>query len=149
MAGIDGIDDVVLDFYGQLRLRRFCRFAEHLDALRLDEFEFIIEGGLPFVDHFLECIDILLGQGDDGLGLEGNGVAHVAAMPAGQPGVKLLDSLAYNLNHHLVGIAATFVDLQTAVSATQALDHNAHGYVLGIGIHLLVFQCGGDVDTAS
>ena len=68
-------------------------------------------------------------------------------MPAGQTGIELLDGIAYNLHQQLVGIAAALVDLQSAMSATQALHGQSHGGIAVVGFHLLIFEGSGDVDA--
>ena len=70
-------------------------------------------------------------------------------MPDGQTRLTFLDGLAHEANHQLVGIAATLVDFQTRVAAFQALQRDAHGSVVGVGLHLFIIESGGDVDAAS
>ena len=55
----------------------------------------------------------------------------------------------HEASHELVGVAAALVDLQTRVSALQALQQNLNGSVLLVGLHFLVVECGCDVDAAS
>ena len=149
MAGVDSVDNVVLNLLRQLRLRRLHILYENLNTLRLNEFELVVERSLPVSHHLLEGSDVLLRQGQHGFSLEGDGVTHVAAMPAGQTGLVLADGLAHHLHQQLVGVGATLVDLQSAVATTQVLHRHLHGSIVGVGIHLLVFQGSGDVDATS
>ena len=81
VAGEDGIYEIVLNLGGHLFLRSVHILDDDLDALWLDKFELVVERILPVGSHLFQCSDVLFGQGQHGLGLEGDGVAHVAAIP--------------------------------------------------------------------
>ena len=68
-------------------------------------------------------------------------------MPASQTGLALLDGLAHDLHHHLIGIATALVNLQTAMATAQTLQRDAHGCILRVSFHFLVVECTGNVDA--
>ena len=80
MTAIDGIDKVVLNLNGYLHLWCFHILADYLDAA-LDTFIFISEVLEPVSSKFLESSYIFLWKGQYSLGLERNGIAHVATLP--------------------------------------------------------------------
>ena len=104
---------------------------------------------LPVGAQLFQGFDVLLRQREHGLGLEGDGVTHVTTLPAGQTCVEFLDSFADDTYHQFVGIGTPFVNLQSRVSAAQALDGDAYCGIVLVGLHLLIVERGGDVDTAS
>ena len=146
MAGVDGIDEVILNLHGHLLLG--CRDVldkELYAALYL--LVLVLEILQPVGYEIAQGLHVLLGQREFGDGLEGDGVAHVAALPAGKTGVELFDGLADKAYHEFVGVAAALVNLQSGVAAAQALQRDAHGSVVGVGVSLLVVEGGGDVDA--
>ena len=80
MAGIDGVNDVVLNFLRQLILWSLHLFGKELYAT-LDGLVFIGEAGLPLFDKFLDSLYVLAWNGYYGLCLEWYGVAHVSSVP--------------------------------------------------------------------
>ena len=147
MTGKDGIHQIVLNLYGHLLLRCLYLLNDNLDTLRLDEFELVIECLLPVGSNLLQGSDIILGQRQYGLSLEGNSVTHVTTVPRSQTSLRLSNGLTYYLYQQLVGITATFVNLQTAMSAAQVLHCYTDSSILGVGVHLLIVQRSGDIDT--
>ena len=81
VAGEDGINQVVLNLYGHFLGGCGYILYENFDPLWLNQFELVVEGLFPVFGHFFQRGNILLGQRQHGLGLEGNGVAHVATVP--------------------------------------------------------------------
>ena len=148
MTGIDGIDEVVLNLHGHLRLRCFHLFCEELNTT-LDVLELIFEVIFPVSHQFLQVIHILLRQCQHHFSLERDGVAHITTMPGSQTGFAFLDGLSNEAYHHLIGIATTFVDLQTRMTATQSFQSYLHGYVIGIRLHLFIFKRCGNINTTS
>ena len=148
MTGEDGIDEVVLNLNRHFFGRRWHLLDDDLDALWLYKLELVIEGFAPISSHLLDCSNILLGQRQHGLSLEGNGVTHIATPPASQSSFCLTDSLTNYLHQQLVGIASSFVNLQSAVSTTQVLHSDTYSSIFRIGVHFLIVQCSGDVDAA-
>ena len=147
MTSIDSVNQVVLNLYRNLCLRCLHLLDNHLDTLGLNELELVVESLFPVLSQFLHGSDVLLGQGEDGLGLEGDSVTHVSTVPYSQTGIQFLDGFAYHLCHQLVGITATLVNLQTRVSAAQVLYCQTYGSILGIRLHLFIIQCSCNVDT--
>ena len=146
MATIDGINEVVLYFNGHFHLRGFHILSNKLYA-SLDMTELIDEVFLPVGHEFLQCLDVLLGECEHGLGLEGDGITHVAALPAGQTGLAFLDGFAHHAHQLFVGIGTSLVNLQSGVTATESFQRDLHGSIFRVGFHFLVIQCGCDVDT--
>ena len=109
--------------------------------------ELVGEVFLPVGHEFLQCLDILLGECEHGLGLEGDGIAHVAALPASQTGLAFLDGFTHHAHQLFVGIGASLVNLQSGVTATESLECDFHSCILRIGLHLFIIQRGSDVDT--
>ena len=70
-------------------------------------------------------------------------------MPCSQACAVLGDSLVHEASHELVGVATTLIDLQARVSALQPLQQNLNGCVFLVGLHLLVGECGCDIDATS
>ena len=147
VAAVDGIHEVVLNLHGHLHLRCLHVFHDHLDAA-FNVLILVGEGLQIVLCQLLQGGHVLLRQRQHHLSLEGDGVPHVAAMPCGQTDVALLDGIAHNLHHHLVGIAATLVNLQTAMTTAQTLQRHAHGSILSVRLHLFIFKRTGHVDTA-
>ena len=146
MTAVDGIDEVVLNLYGHFHLRRRHVFGKEFDAA-FDVLVLIDEVSFPVVHHFLQGSDVLLRQGQHHFGLERDGVAHVATVPAGQASFALFDGLAYETHHHLICVAATFVNLKAGVSTTQTFQRHTDSSVCRVGFHLLIGQGSGHVDT--
>ena len=138
MTGIDGIDKVVLNLHGHLCLRCFHLFCEELNTA-LDVLELIFEVIFPVSHQFLQIIHILLRKCQHNFSLERDCIAHVSTVPSSQTSFALLDGLTDEAYHHLIGIATTFVDLQTGMTATQSFQCYLHGYILGIRLHLFIF----------
>ena len=147
MTAVDGIHQIVLNLYGNLFGRSSHLLDNHLDALWFDEFELVVECLLPVVGNLLQDSDILLGQCQHDLSLEGNSITHVTTIPRSQTRLRLFDGLTHQLHHQFVSVGAPFVNLQTAVSASQVLDGHLHGSILGVSVSLLVVHCCGDVNT--
>ena len=147
MAAVDGTDEIVLNLDGYLCRRRSHILDDDLDALWLYNLILVVEGLLPVLSHFLEGIDILFRQRQHRLGLEGDCVAHVAAVPGAETSVQLVDGVEHDASHQFVGVAATFVNLQSGVTAAQSFHRDADGDVILVGLHLLIVQRGGDVDA--
>ena len=82
MTTIDGVDEVVLNLYGHFHLRGLHILADYLDAT-LDTLIFVGEVLKPVCSEFLQHIYVLLRQCQYCLGLEGDSVTHVTALPTG------------------------------------------------------------------
>ena len=80
MNGIDGIHEVVLNLYRHLHLRGLDVFGKELDTV-LNALVFVDECVAPVIHHLLESLHIFFWQCEHHLCLEGNGIAHIAAMP--------------------------------------------------------------------
>ena len=147
MTAVDGIHQVVLNLYGYLFGRSIHLLNNHLDALRFDELELVVKRLFPVVGNLLQGSDILLGQCQHHLSLEGNSITHITTIPRSQTRLRLFDGLTHQLYHQFVGVGAPFVNLQTAVSASQVLDGHLHSSILGVGVSLLIVHRCGDVNT--
>ena len=80
MAGIDGVHEVVL----YLLRNQFGGVLHLLDKelyVLLDAAILILDDGALLVHESFQGFHLVGGQGHDHFGLEGDGVAHVAAVP--------------------------------------------------------------------
>ena len=148
VAAVDSVEQVVLNLLGSLESRSLHVLGEELNVL-LDSAELVVEQLAPFLYVLLQRLYVLLRQCEHHLALERDSIAHCAAVPCSQARAELGDCLMHEASHELVGVAAALVDLQTRVSALQALQQNLNGSVLLVGLHFLVVECGCDVDAAS
>ena len=146
VTGIDGIDEVVLDFHWKKASGLFSLLDKKIHV-RLDTLELVLDECLLAGDHLFQSRDIGLRQGKNDLCLERNGIAHIASFPACQPGIQFGDSLAYQAYHLLVGIGTSLVDFKARVSSTQPFQGNPDSCLLVVD-NLLVLQGRCDVDTA-
>ena len=147
VASIQGAQDRRLVVEGHLHLGTVDRLDGQVHIV-LDELELALELGLHRLDELLDTLEVILGEHHDGLGLEGDGIAHVAAMPAHQASLVIDDSELHEACHQLVGVGASLVDLEAAVTALEALEGDAHGGVAGSGLDLVILAGAGNVDTA-
>ena len=146
VAGIEGAQDGGLVVERHLHLGAVHLLEGEVNVV-LNETELALKVGLHGLDELLHALEVGLGQGHHCLGLEGDGVAHVAAMPAHQASLVVNDSQLHQASHQFVGVSAALVNLEAAVSALEALDGDAHGNLAGGGLHLVVFASGGNVDA--
>ena len=112
MCRIYCVYKVVLDFLRNDVCRQGNILNKHLDAF-LDALVFVVEC-LPVIVYKLDkVILVFLRQGEHGLCLARDGVAHVASVPACQASLVVGDGLAYYAHEHLVSIAASGAYLES------------------------------------
>ena len=148
MTAIDGVNQVILNLNGHLHLRCLHILADHLDAT-LNTLILILEVLQPVGSKLLQGSHVLLWQCEHSLGLEWDGVTHVATLPAGQTSLALLDSLANQTNQKFICISTTLVNLQSRVSTTQALYSYLYCSIVGLGLYLLIVESSSYIDTTS
>ena len=76
-----------------------------------------------------------------------NGVAHVAALEAGELAVELHKQVVDHAGHELVGVGTALVDLQTGMPATKALEGEATGHKTCGRRFFLIRKVCSDVDA--
>ena len=147
MATIDGVHEIVLNLFRHQCSRFVNILAEELHVA-LDGLELILDSQTLLLYHLFQCLYICLWQCEYHFGMRRNGIAHVAAFPADQTGTQLGDGLTHETHHLLIGVGTACVDLQTRVSATQALQRHLDGSLLVV-LYFLILHCSGDVNATS
>ena len=148
MASVESAQDGSLVVEGHLHLGTVY-FLDGKVNVVLDELELALKFSLQGLDEFLHALEVVLRDGHHCFGLEWNGVAHVAAMPAYQTSLVVLDGKLSQANHQLVGVGTTFVNLESAVSSLESLESDAHCDFASRGLYLVVFASAGNVDATS
>lgn len=95
---------------------KLCRLVHLLSEefnVFLNATELILDGDTLLLDETLQRLYLFLRQSQHDLSLEGDSIAHVAAMPGSKACICLCYSLAHETYHLLVGIGAALVDLQS------------------------------------
>ena len=146
VACVEGAQDSGLVVERHLHLRTVHLLDSEVYVV-LDELELALKLGLERLDELLHALEVVLGKSHHCLGLEWDGVAHVATVPAHQASLVVLDGHLCQANHQLVGVGAAFVNLETAVTALESLEGDAHCDFAGSGLHLIIFACSGNVDA--
>ena len=147
VASQDRIDEVILNFLGHERSGH--RFFLDFDLeVGLDHPILVDEVTLPFCFHrFFEGGHVFCREREHGFCFARNGIAHVAAFPLGQTRLKIGNGIGYHTCQILIGVGATFVDLESGVPAAESVEHDAHRFVVGFGSHGLEFEFGREVDA--
>ena len=146
VAGIQCPQDGCLVVKRHLHLGTVDGLEGQIDVV-LDELELALELGLHRLDEFLQPLEVILGHDEHGLGLERDGIAHVAAMPAHQTCLVVDDCKLHEACHQLVGVGTALVDLESTVTALESLEGDSHCGVAAGGLHLVILACAGNVDT--
>ena len=148
MAGVDGIDEVVLNFNGHL-LCRCCYFLGKELNICLNTFVLAVEVFEPLVYKFLQGFDVLFGECQHNLCFIRNDITHLTTMPRGKTCVQLFHCLTDETHHEFVGIGTSLVNLQSAVSAAQSFQCDTDSCIFRVCVYFLIAHGGSDVDTAS
>ena len=144
----DGIDQVVLYLFRNATCWHSGRLHGQRDAF-FHSTELVVEDILTVLSQFAEVIVVLQRYGHHDACCSGNGIAHVATLPRAETCLVVGNGLTHKASHQLVGIAAALVNLQAAMTATQALQRHLHCNVAFLQLHLFVLHRSVDVHTTS
>ena len=98
--------------YFDILKAQFYKIIEEFYLLDvLDALEFILELFLPVCYQVLECLYVLLWQGEYNLCLEWDGIAHITSVPGSKTSVEFGNGFTYETNHAFVGVGTTQVDV--------------------------------------
>ena len=139
-AALDGVDQVV---GRHLVDDRGGRVDLHgLEAqVGFDARIFGPEHVFKLVDGLEEIFAVFAVDGDDGVTLARNGVAHVAAVDVGEHGLVVGRGIFQESEQQLVGIGALQGYVAARVPAAEPADADAEGYVVGGRLDRRAVEC--------
>ena len=144
----DGIHEVVLNLFWNTTRRHCSRLNRQRDAL-FHTSELVVEDLLTIRCQLAEVVVVLHRNGQHDGSRARNGVAHVAALPRAEANLIIDNGLTDKASHQFVGIGATFIDFQAAVTSAQTLEHYLDRDVALFQFDFLILHRGTDVDTSS
>ena len=147
MTGHNSIHQIVLDFYGHLSCRHICILYGQGNTF-FHSAELILECLLAILSQILQVVQILLRDTQYHCCSSWDSITHITTVPSAETSLVIGNSLTDETGHQLVGICSAFIDFQTAVSATKALQCNLNGNISFFWNYLFILHGGRNVHAA-
>ena len=143
----DGINQIILNFFGHFAGRQFHTFCGKADR-SFDCRELFIEQVFAIFHQSQQFLFVFSRNGKYRTRFTRNRIAHITTVPAYQAGFIAGNRFTHETYQQLIGIGAPFIDFQSGVSATQALQAYFNSDVAFFGSYFLVFQRSSYIHTA-
>ena len=138
-TSIDGIYQVITDFFRYHVSRQFYPFG-----LELDAFFNRIKLFLPYLLAFAYVSDNIFHfcfrHCNDDFTFTRNSVTHVSTYPRYQTSLIVSNHLIQKTSHQLIGIGKATTDLDTGMSAMQSFQGHLQSHIRRVGFFFLVLQ---------